>query len=178
LGDCQRCKLCHAGRTNIVFGEGNSNADLVFVGEGPGYHEDRQARPFVGKAGELLDSMIGAMGLTREEVYICNVVKCRPPKNRDPDPDEVIACQPFLRAQIRSIQPKVIVAMGRFASQTLLNTADGINRLRGQFYGYFGTPLMPTFHPAYLLRNPADKGKVWSDLQLVMDELGLSKPQG
>jgi DNA polymerase len=174
LGECTRCKLHEAGRSTIVFGEGNPNADIVFVGEGPGYHEDRLGRPFVGKAGELLDKMIGAMGLQRSDVYICNVVKCRPPKNRDPEPDEVMACQPFLHAQIRAIQPKAIVAMGRFAAQTLLDRSEGINRLRGTFYDYLGTRLMPTFHPAYLLRNPSDKGKVWADLQAVMAEVGLS----
>ena len=176
LGDCRRCKLCDLGRNTIVFGEGDPNARIVFAGEGPGYHEDRQGRPFVGKAGALLERMIQAMGLQRDDVYICNVVKCRPPNNRDPEADEVIACQPFLQAQIRSIQPEVVVALGRFAAQTLLNTSQGITRLRGKFHPYFGTQLMPTFHPAYLLRNPASKRDAWGDLQQVMDKLGLERP--
>lgn len=171
LGDCTRCKLCDQGRKAIVFGEGNPSADVLFAGEGPGYHEDRLGRPFVGPAGELLDKMIGAMGLAREDTYICNVVKCRPPKNRDPEPDEVDACHPFLKAQVESVKPKVIVALGRFAAQTLLDTSEGISRLRGRFHPCFWTKLMPTFHPAYLLRNPAGKRQVWEDLQQVIAEL-------
>jgi len=171
LGDCTRCKLCNQGRKTIVFGEGNPNSDVLFAGEGPGYHEDRMGRPFVGPAGELLDKMIAAMGLQREDTYICNVVKCRPPKNRDPEPDEVDACHPFLKAQIESVKPKVIVALGRFAAQTLLDTSEGIGRLRGRFHPCFGVKLMPTFHPAYLLRNPGGKRQVWEDLQKVMAEL-------
>jgi uracil-DNA glycosylase family 4 len=177
LGDCQRCKLCDQGRSTIVFGEGNPNARLLFAGEGPGYHEDQQGRPFVGKAGALLDRMIAAMGLQRGDVYICNVVKCRPPKNRDPEADEVLACRPFLRAQVRSVQPEVIVTLGRFATQALLETTAPIGRLRGQFRDYLDIPLMPTFHPAYLLRNPNEKRAAWDDLKQVMHRMGLQEPQ-
>jgi len=176
LGDCTRCKLATAGRRQIVFGEGDPNADLLFAGEGPGFHEDRLGRPFVGAGGELLDKMIAAMGLSRERVYICNVVKCRPPNNRDPEPDEIIACQPFLRAQVRSVQPKVIVTLGRFASQCLTGTTGSMSRMRGRFHDFLGIPLMPTYHPAYLLRTPADKRKAWSDLKQVMAKLGLQPP--
>ncbi len=175
LGDCARCKLCRQGRNTIVFGEGDPNADLMFAGEGPGYYEDKSGRPFVGKAGELLDKMIVAMGLSREQVYICNVVKCRPPNNRDPEPDEIAACRPFLEAQVRSIRPKVVVTLGRFAGQTLLNSSQSMGRMRGRFYPYLDAKLMPTYHPAYLLRNPHDKGKAWADLKLVMAELGLTR---
>jgi len=175
LGDCTRCKLCEAGRSTIVFGEGNPNARILFAGEGPGFHEDKQGRPFVGKAGELLDRMITAMGFERQDVYICNVVKCRPPDNRDPEPDEVSACRPFLQAQVRAVQPDVIVALGRFAAQALLETNTPIGRLRGQFHDYLGIPLMPTFHPAYLLRSPEKKRPAWDDLQLVMGKLGTQK---
>ncbi len=175
VGDCTRCKL-HGGRTTLVFGVGNPRAELVFVGEGPGGEEDRQGEPFVGKAGQLLTKMIGAMGFQRREVYIANVVKCRPPQNRDPEPDEIEACEPFLKAQIAAIGPRVIVALGRFAVQTLLREGTPISRLRGRWREYQGVRLMPTFHPAYLLRNPADKGKAWEDLQLVMKEFGKSPP--
>lgn len=171
---CRRCKLCDLGRNQVVFGEGDPNADLLFAGEGPGFHEDRTGRPFVGRAGALLEKMIIAMGLTREQVYICNVVKCRPPKTRDPETDEITACEPFMKAQIRAIQPKVIVTLGRFAAQTLLNTSEPMGRMRGQFVPYLGTQVMPTYHPAYLLRNPADKRKAWDDLQQVMAALGLN----
>jgi DNA polymerase len=167
LGDCERCKLC-SGRKNIVFGVGNPKARLVFVGEGPGAEEDNQGIPFVGAAGQLLTKMIAAMGYTRDEVYICNVVKCRPPGNRNPEPDEIEACQPFLEAQLNAIRPSVIVTLGKFAAQTLLRTDTPITRLRGQWREYVGIPLMPTFHPAYLLRNPAEKKSAWSDLQAVM----------
>ena len=167
LGDCQRCKLC-SGRKNIVFGVGNPKAKLVFVGEGPGAEEDNQGIPFVGAAGQLLTKMIAAMGYTRDEVYICNVVKCRPPGNRNPEPDEIEACQPFLEAQLNAIRPSVIVTLGKFAAQTLLRTDTPITRLRGQWREYVGIPLMPTFHPAYLLRNPAEKKSAWTDLQAVM----------
>jgi DNA polymerase len=177
LGDCQRCKLCNQGRSNIVFGQGNPNARLLFAGEGPGYHEDQQGLPFVGKAGALLERMIAAMGLQRNDVYICNVVKCRPPKNRDPEADEVLACRPFLRAQVRSVQPEVIVTLGRFATQVLLETTAPIGRLRGQFRDYLDIPLMPTFHPAYLLRNPNEKRSAWEDLKQVMHRLGLQEAQ-
>ena len=167
LGDCKRCKLC-SGRKNLVFGVGHPRAKLVFVGEGPGAEEDNQGIPFVGAAGQLLTRMIAAMGYTRDEVYICNVVKCRPPGNRNPEPDEIESCQPFLEAQLDAIRPSVIVALGKFAAQTLLRTDTPITRLRGQWREYVGVPLMPTFHPAYLLRNPAEKKAAWADLQAVM----------
>ena len=172
LGDCRRCKLC-SGRKNIVFGVGNPGARLVFVGEGPGADEDTQGIPFVGAAGQLLTKMIQAMGLARDDVYICNVVKCRPPGNRNPEPDEITACQPFLEGQLKAIGPEVIVALGKFAAQTLLRTDTPITRLRGQWREYVGVPLMPTFHPAYLLRNPAEKKAAWTDLQAVMGKLQL-----
>lgn len=171
LVDCQRCKLC-TGRKNIVFGVGNPRAELVFVGEGPGAEEDLQGVPFVGAAGQLLTKMIEAMGFHRDEVYICNVVKCRPPGNRNPEPDEVKACEPFLRAQLRAVEPKAIVALGKFAAQTLLRDGTPITRLRGQWREYEGIRLMPTFHPAYLLRQPAEKRKAWEDLQQVMKLFG------
>ncbi len=173
VGDCTRCPL-HRGRTTLVFGVGNPRAELRFVGEGPGAEEDRQGEPFVGKAGQLLTRMIEAMGFRRSEVYIANVVKCRPPQNRDPEPDEIEACEPFLKAQIAAIGPRVVVALGRFAVQTLLRDGTPISRLRGRWREYQGVRLMPTFHPAYLLRNPADKGKAWEDLKLVMKEFGKS----
>lgn len=175
LGDCKRCKLC-SGRKSIVFGVGNPSAELVFVGEGPGENEDLQGEPFVGAAGELLNKMIVAMGLSREQVYICNVVKCRPPGNRNPEPDEIDACQPFLLAQLDAIRPRVIVALGKFAAQTLLRDQTSISRLRGNWKTFRGVKLMPTFHPSYLLRSPSEKGKAWADLQLVMKELGLQRP--
>jgi DNA polymerase len=171
LGDCKRCKLCD-GRKQIVFGSGNPRAELVFVGEGPGAEEDQQGIPFVGAAGQLLTKMIEAMKFSRDTVYICNVVKCRPPDNRNPDPDEIQACEPFLKAQLASIQPKVIVALGKFAAQTLLRDTTAITRLRGQWRMYEGIPLMPTFHPAYLLRSPDEKKKAWMDLQEVMKKFG------
>ncbi|WP_075006228.1 uracil-DNA glycosylase [Stigmatella aurantiaca] len=171
LGDCQRCKLC-TGRKNIVFGVGNPRADLVFVGEGPGENEDLKGIPFVGAAGDLLTKMIQAMGFSRDDVYICNVVKCRPPGNRNPEPDEIASCEPFLRSQLLAIQPKVIVALGKFAAQTLLRDSTPITRLRGQWREYQGVKLMPTFHPAYLLRSPAEKRKAWEDLQQVMKIFG------
>ncbi len=170
VGECARCKLA-GGRTKLVFGVGKPDAELLFVGEGPGADEDAQGEPFVGKAGQLLTRMIEAMGLRREDVYIANVVKCRPPWNRDPEPDEIAACEPFLKAQIAAISPRIIVALGRFAVQTLLRDATPITRQRGRWREYEGVKLMPTFHPAYLLRNPAEKKKAWEDLQLVMKEL-------
>ncbi|HEX8440835.1 uracil-DNA glycosylase [Archangium sp.] len=176
LGDCRRCKLCD-GRKNIVFGSGNPRAELVFVGEGPGETEDLQGVPFVGAAGELLTKMIEAMGYRRDDVYICNVVKCRPPGNRNPEPDEVAACEPFLRAQLRAVQPKAIVALGKFAAQTLLRDSTPITRMRGQWREYEGIKLMPTFHPAYLLRQPAEKKKAWEDLQQVMKFFGKQPGQ-
>ncbi len=171
LGDCQRCKLS-GKRHNIVFGVGAHKAELVFVGEGPGEEEDRQGIPFVGAAGQLLTKMIGAMGFSRDEVYICNVVKCRPPNNRNPEPDEITACEPFLQAQLATVQPKVIVTLGKFAAQTLLRDSTSITRLRGKWREYCGIKLMPTFHPAYLLRDPTQKKVVWDDLQQVMKVFG------
>lgn len=176
LGECARCKLA-GGRTHLVFGVGNPRAELMFVGEGPGADEDQQGEPFVGKAGQLLTKMIEAMGFRREDVYIANVVKCRPPGNRNPEPDEIAACEPFLRAQIAAISPKVIVALGKFAAQTLMRDPTPITKLRGRWSSYGGVKLMPTFHPAYLLRSPEEKKRAWEDLQLVMRELGRSLPR-
>ena len=172
IADCTRCKL-HKGRTKIVFGTGNPNADLMFVGEGPGRDEDLSGEPFVGRAGKLLTDMIKAMGLQRENVYIANVVKCRPPENRLPEKDEITTCSPFLMRQIDAIKPKVICTLGSCSAQTLLQTALGISKLRGEWFDFRGTKLMPTYHPAYLLRNPAAKPEVWKDLQKVMAVLGL-----
>jgi DNA polymerase len=177
LGECTRCKLS-GGRQKIVFGVGNPDAALVFVGEAPGADEDRQGEPFVGAAGQLLTKMIVAMGLSREDVYICNIIKCRPPGNRNPEPDEIAACEPFLKKQLASIRPRMIVCLGKFAAQCLLRSDAPISRLRGRFHTYEGIPLMPTFHPAFLLRNPASKREVWSDLQQVMaelDRLGIAR---
>jgi DNA polymerase len=176
LGECTRCKL-HQGRNKIVFGDGNPKAQLVFVGEGPGADEDMQGLPFVGRAGKLLTQMIEAMGLERKDVYICNVVKCRPPENRAPEPDEVAACSPFLIRQIDSIHPKVIVCLGATAAKTILNTTRGISQFRGEWLEWRGHKLMATYHPAYLLRNPPAKADVWKDLQKVMAELGLQLPK-
>ena len=167
IGDCTRCKLHKLGRRQIVFGVGNPNADLMFVGEAPGRDEDIQGEPFVGRAGQLLTKIIEAIGLKREDVYIANVIKCRPPENRNPEPDEVETCEPFLFRQIDVIKPKVIVALGKFGAQTLLRTLDPISRLRGRVYDYRGAKLIPTFHPAYLLRNPESKREVWEDMKLV-----------
>jgi uracil-DNA glycosylase family 4 len=173
LGECTRCKLA-GGRTHIVFGAGNPNADLMFVGEGPGRDEDLKAEPFVGRAGQLLTEIITkGMKLRREDVYIANVVKCRPPDNRNPEPDEIATCIPFLQQQIAAIRPRVIVALGKFAAHTLLGVQTPITRLRGGWHEYEGVRLMPTLHPAYLLRNPADKRLVWEDIKQVMEELGL-----
>jgi uracil-DNA glycosylase len=172
LGECTRCKL-HKTRNSIVFGDGNPNAQLVFVGEGPGHDEDMQGLPFVGRAGKLLTQMIEAMGLQRNDVYICNVVKCRPPENRLPENDEVAACSPFLLRQLDAINPKVIVCLGACAAQTLLETNRGISNFRGQWLDFRGKKLMATYHPAYLLRNPSAKSEVWKDLQKVMAALGL-----
>jgi uracil-DNA glycosylase len=176
LGDCRRCKLS-SGRKNIVFGAGNRQARLVFVGEGPGYDEDLQGQPFVGAAGQLLTKIIQAIGLNRESVYICNIIKCRPPGNRNPQPDEINACSPFLKRQLESIAPDFICALGTFAAQTLLQTTTPISRLRGRFYDYMGAKLMPTYHPAYLLRNPEQKRTVWEDMQLLMRAMGLPLPE-
>lgn len=175
IGDCKRCKLCQK-RANIVFGAGSSTAELVFVGEGPGHDEDIQGQPFVGRAGKLLTQMIEAMGLRREDVYICNVVKCRPPENRTPEPDEVETCSPFLFRQLDVIHPKVIVCLGAVAFQSLLGAKQSISRLRGQWLEFRGMPLLATYHPAYLLRNPSAKGDVWEDLKKVMAHLGLKPP--
>ena len=170
IGDCKRCKLCQ-GRKNIVFGSGHPSASLVFVGEGPGAEEDNIGEPFVGRAGQLLTKMIEAMSFTRSDVYICNVVKCRPPKNRDPEPDEIEACEPFLKQQLAIIKPQVIVGLGRYACQTLLKLDTPMSKLRGHWQQYDGIKFMPTFHPAYLLRNPSAKKEVWEDLQAVIKSL-------
>jgi uracil-DNA glycosylase family 4 len=173
IGDCQRCKLA-PHRTNLVFGVGNPDARLVFVGEGPGADEDAKGEPFVGRAGQLLTEIITkGMRLRREDVYIANVIKCRPPGNRNPEPDEVASCEPFLLRQLELIRPEVVVALGKFAAQTLLRSKTPITQLRGRWFDYRGIRLMPTFHPAYLLRNPADKRLVWQDIQQVMQVLGL-----
>lgn len=170
IGPCTRCKL-HKGRTNLVFAVGNPRAKLMFVGEGPGADEDEQGIPFVGRAGQLLTKMIEAMGLKRDDVYIANVVKCRPPNNRNPEPDEIESCMPFLKKQIELVQPKVVVCLGKFAAQTVLKTEVTISKLRGHFHERDGITIMPTFHPAYLLRNPAMKKFAWEDLKQVMEKL-------
>jgi uracil-DNA glycosylase len=167
IGDCTRCKLHRQGRTQVVFGVGNPEADLMFVGEAPGGDEDIQGIPFVGRAGQLLTKIIEAIELTREDVYIANVIKCRPPGNRNPDPDEVETCEPFLFRQIDVVKPRVIVALGTFAAKTLLKTQDPISRLRGRVYDYRGAKLIPTFHPAFLLRSPERKRDVWEDMKKV-----------
>jgi uracil-DNA glycosylase family 4 len=167
IGDCTRCKLHRLGRSQVVFGVGNPEADLMFVGEAPGYDEDVQGEPFVGRAGQKLTQIIQAIGLRREDVYIANVIKCRPPGNRNPELDEVATCEPFLFQQIDSIRPKVIVALGTFAARSLLKTDDPISRLRGRVYMYRGAKLVPTFHPAYLLRNPESRREVWEDMKKV-----------
>ena len=177
LGECTRCKL-HTTRNKIVFGDGSAKADLVFVGEGPGRDEDAQGLPFVGRAGKLLTQMIEAMGLQRKDVYICNVVKCRPPENRLPEPDEIKTCSPYLLRQLDAIDPKVIVCLGACSAQTLLETNRGISHFRGQWLDFRGRKLMATYHPAYLLRNPAAKADVWKDLQKVMAVLGLEVKKG
>ena len=174
MGECTLCKL-HKGRHTIVFGVGDPKARLMFVGEAPGEDEDLKGEPFVGKAGQLLTKMIEAMGLRREDVYICNTVKCRPPNNRNPEPDELAACEPFLKGQLASVRPDAIVTLGKFAAQALLREQTPISRLRGQWREYEGIPVMPTFHPAYLLRSPQEKVKVWEDLQSVMKKLGLER---
>lgn len=179
LGDCQRCKLAPL-RTKLVFGVGNPEAHLVFVGEAPGADEDAQGEPFVGKAGQLLTKMIEAMGYAREDVYICNILKCRPPGNRNPEPDEIEKCEPFLKAQLAALRPRVIVALGKFAAQCLLRDDTPISRLRGTFRSYEGIQLMPTFHPAYLLRDPSKKKEAWADLKAVgaaLHRLGLDPPR-
>lgn len=172
MGDCTRCQLSQS-RTNIVFGDGNPEADIVFVGEGPGYHEDKEGTPFVGDSGQLLNKMIRAMGLSREEIYIANVVKCRPPKNRDPQPAEIGQCAPFLYKQLETVNPRVIVTLGKFAAQTLLNNKGPMKSMRGRWHDWRCIPVMPTYHPAYLLRSPEQKRMAWEDLQKVMRVLGL-----
>jgi DNA polymerase len=170
LGDCKRCKL-HRTRRTIVFGEGNGKATLMFIGEGPGYDEDVQGRPFVGKAGQLLTKIIESINLRREEVYIANIVKCRPPQNRNPDPDEIQNCNPFLMKQIRVIQPKIICALGTFSAQTLLQTDTKISDLRGKLFDLEGITVIPTYHPAFLLRNPERKREVWEDMKKIAELL-------
>jgi len=175
IGDCTRCAL-HQGRKNIVFGVGNAHAELMFVGEGPGADEDAKGEPFVGRAGQLLNKMIEAMGVKREDVYIANVVKCRPPDNRTPERDEMETCSPFLYRQIAAIGPKVIVALGATAAKALLNVNEPMGALRGRWHDFRGTKLIATYHPAYLLRDPRQKKETWKDLQLAMKELGLPMP--
>ncbi len=170
--NCQACDLA-VGRTKLVFGAGDPEAQLMFIGEAPGYDEDQKGLPFVGAAGQLLTKMIQAMKLTREDVYIANCLKCRPPENRNPLPTEIVSCSPILMQQIEIIKPKVICTLGKFASQTLLQTQEPISRLRGRFHDWKGIRVMPTFHPAYLLRSPDEKKIAWQDLKLVMNELGI-----
>jgi uracil-DNA glycosylase family 4 len=189
LGECTRCKLHKQGRKQIVFGVGNPRAELMFVGEGPGADEDAQGEPFVGRAGQLLNNMIKAMGLQREDVYIANIVKCRPPGNRTPEPDECDTCSPFLMRQIATIKPKVVVALGATAAKNLLAMNSSLGDLRGRFYDFKpagvrsndpawpGARLAVTYHPAYLLRDPRQKGEAWKDLQMVMQYLGLTPPK-
>jgi len=178
LGDCRRCKL-HSGRTHIVFGEGNPSARLVFVGEGPGANEDREGRPFVGRAGKMLTAIIeNVFFLRRRDVYITNIVKCRPPGNRNPQPDECAVCMPFLIRQLEAIRPDFIVALGGVAAHNLLDTKVPISRLRGRFHDFNGIRVMPTYHPAYLLRNPAEKRKVYEDMLMVRDAMGIVPPEG
>ncbi len=175
IGDCTRCRL-HKGRTNLVFGVGNVNAELMFIGEGPGADEDAQGEPFVGRAGQLLNNMISAMGIKREDVYIANVVKCRPPSNRTPEKDECDTCSPFLMRQIDVVKPKVIVALGAVAAKNLLAVSDSMANLRGRWYDFRDSKLAVTYHPAYLLRDPRQKKETWKDLQMVMKYLGLKPP--
>ncbi len=170
IGDCQRCKLA-PGRTNLVFGSGNLHAELMFVGEAPGADEDAQGLPFVGRAGQLLTRIIESIGMRRDEVYICNILKCRPPGNRNPEPDEIAACEQFLFRQIDAVKAKVICALGAFGAQTLLRTTEPIGRLRGRLTDFHGAKFMATFHPAYLLRNPNEKRKVWEDMEIIRDYL-------
>jgi DNA polymerase len=170
IGDCQRCKLAPS-RSTIVFGSGNPSAELMFVGEAPGYEEDQQGLPFVGPAGQLLTRIIESTGVKREEAYICNILKCRPPGNRNPEPDEVLTCSPFLRRQIAAIRPKIICCLGKFAAQTLLRSGAPITRLRGEFHDIDGVRVIATFHPAYLLRSPEKKREVWEDMKQIRAEL-------
>jgi len=174
LGDCRRCRLSEK-RKNIVFGAGDSHAKLMFVGEGPGFDEDQMGEPFVGAAGKLLTKIIEAINHTREQVYICNIIKCRPPGNRNPMTDEIDACFPFLKRQIASVKPDIICALGTFAAQTLLETKSPISKLRGSFYDYMGSKVLPTYHPAYLLRNPEKKRDVWEDMKKLMKAIGSNQ---
>jgi len=177
IGDCTRCRLHKQGRKQIVFGFGNPNAELMFIGEAPGADEDEQGEPFVGRAGQLLNNMIKAMGLAREDVYIANIIKCRPPGNRTPERDECETCSPFLMQQIKVISPKAIVALGAVAAKTLLAVNAPMLELRGHWYDFRGTKLAVTYHPAFLLRDPRQKKETWKDLQMVMKELGLKAPE-
>lgn len=176
LGECTRCKLHAQGRRQIVFGVGSAAAEIMFVGEAPGADEDEQGVPFVGRAGQLLTRMIEAMGLRRDEVYIANVLKCRPPGNRNPEPDEIQTCQPFLFRQIAAIEPKVVIALGAFAARTLLETAEPISKLRGRVFDFRGARLIPTFHPSFLLRSPGYKREAWEDLKTALGVLGRTPP--
>jgi uracil-DNA glycosylase family 4 len=176
LGDCRRCKL-HPLRKTVVFGEGSPKATLRFVGEGPGYDEDVQGRPFVGRAGQLLTKIIQSIGLQREDVYIANIIKCRPPQNRNPEPDEIEACHPFVLRQIQAIRPKIICALGTFAAQTLLKTSGKITALRGKLFHLDGTKVIPTYHPAYLLRNPEKKRETWEDMKQILALLQENEPR-
>jgi uracil-DNA glycosylase len=176
IGECTRCKLHTLGRRQIVFGTGSIAAEIMFVGEAPGADEDEQGVPFVGRAGQLLTKMIIAMGLSREDVYIANVLKCRPPGNRNPEPDEIEICEPFLFRQLASIQPKVVIALGAFAARTLLKTEEPISRLRGRVFEFRGAKLIPTFHPSYLLRSPGNKREAWDDLKTALGVLGRQVP--
>ena len=178
LGECHRCQLGQS-RTNLVFGVGDSKARIVFVGEAPGRDEDLRGEPFVGEAGQILTRLITRMGLTRREVYICNVLKCRPPNNRNPHADEIAKCSPFMLRQVKAIRPHVVVSLGTFATQTLLQTKEPISKLRGKFHDYHGTPLMPTFHPSFLLRNRGDSAvywTVWEDMVKVLQKLNMPVP--
>jgi len=174
MGNCRRCKLCQ-GRTHIVFGEGNPRARLLFVGEGPGADEDRSGRPFVGAAGQLLTRIITAMKLSREQVYICNIVKCRPPGNRNPEPDEIRTCLPFLERQLAAIRPEFVCTLGSIATRTLMDSPANVSSLRGRLHNWRGILLMPTFHPAFLLRNPARKREVWEDMKRLMAAMGIQE---
>ncbi|MEP6644074.1 MAG: uracil-DNA glycosylase [Acidobacteriaceae bacterium] len=176
IGDCTRCPLHAQGRKQIVFGVGNPNADLMFIGEAPGADEDKKGEPFVGRAGQLLTNMIKAMGIAREDVYIANIIKCRPPGNRTPERDECATCSPFLMRQIAAVKPKVIVALGAIAAKTLLALNQPMSQFRGRFYDFQGTKLAVTYHPAFLLRDPRQKKETWKDLQMVMKDLGLAIP--
>jgi uracil-DNA glycosylase family 4 len=176
IGDCTRCKLHTLGRRQVVFGVGNPDAELMFVGEAPGADEDIQGIPFVGRAGQLLTKMIQAMGFSRDQVYIANVVKCRPPENRNPEADEIASCEPFLFRQIETIKPTVIIALGSFAARTLLRTQEPISRLRGRVYDYHGAKLIPTFHPSFLLRSPNQKKYAWDDLKVALTVMGRQPP--